>query len=51
MAEALGTQLTRRMKDEIALMRDLVALLRLEQHALSGNDAEAISAATNEPCG
>ena len=47
MAEALGTQLTRRMKDEIALMRDLVALLRLEQHALSGNDAEAISAATN----
>lgn len=47
MAEALGTQLARRMKDEIALMRDFVALLRLEQQGLSGNDAEAINKATN----
>lgn len=46
MAESLGSQLARRMKDEIALMRDFVDLLRLEQHALSGNDAEAINAST-----
>jgi len=47
MAEALGTQLARRMKDEVALMRDFVALLRLEQQTLSGNDADAINGATN----
>lgn len=47
MSEPLTGLLTRRMKDEIALLRDFVAILRLEQQALSDGDAEAIASATN----
>lgn len=45
MAETLGSFLTRRLGDETALVRDLVATLRREQEALSADDADSIAAA------
>lgn len=43
MAEPLGTFLARRMGDEIALLRDFVAVLEREQAGLSADHAEEIA--------
>ena len=51
MAETLGTFLARRMGDEIALLRDFVAVLRREQAALSIDDADEITAASQAKIG
>jgi flagella synthesis protein FlgN len=44
MAETLGNLLARRIGDEIALLRDFVAVLKREQEALTADDADEISA-------
>ena len=46
MSEMLGNFLARRIGDEIALLRDFVAVLRREQEALSTDDADAITASS-----
>ncbi|MBK8336514.1 MAG: flagellar protein FlgN [Sterolibacteriaceae bacterium] len=46
MAESPGTWLARRMGDEIALLRDFVAVLEREQAGLSADHAEEIAAAS-----
>lgn len=46
MAETLGNFLTRRMGDEIALLREFVAILRREQEALTTDDTDEIAAAS-----
>lgn len=45
MAELLGSFLARRLGDEIALVRDLIAVLKREQEALNAGDADGIAAA------
>lgn len=51
MAEALGSFLARRIGDEIALLRDFVAVLQREQAALATDDADEIAASSGAKVG
>lgn len=51
MAEKLASFLARRIGDEIALLRDFVAVLQREQAALSADDADEIAASSRAKVG